>query len=179
MRLLDMKFWCMSLLQATQAVVMAIFSHWQSSPMASHWSVTLTSSIRNAVGLCELSSSSNSLNCSGVGCSMPALNIRWHLGSNILNLPSILIVFPPSFKELEEKESPCKPTALRMDDVDVTGQCKAMGEECQWEQIAVTTACVACNSVMHVMCGVKFDDGEGLEDEACYKCHNCNDVKAC
>jgi len=53
---------------------------------------------------------------------------------------------PPSFKELEEKESPRKPTALRMDDVDVTGQCKAMGEDCQWEQIAVTTACVACNS---------------------------------
>jgi len=70
---------------------------------------------------------------------------------------------PPSFKELEEKDSPRKPTALRMDDVNVTGQCKAMGEECQWEQIAVTTVCVACNSAIHVMCGVKFDDGEGLD----------------
>jgi len=38
---------------------------------------------------------------------------------------------PPSFKELEEKESLHKPTALRMDDVDVTGHCKAMGEDCQ------------------------------------------------
>jgi len=86
---------------------------------------------------------------------------------------------PPNFKELEEKESPRKPTALGMDDVKVTGQCKALGEECQWENIAVTTACVACNNTMHVMCGVKFDDGEGLDDEAHYKCHNCNDVKAC
>jgi len=83
---------CMALLQATQAVVTAMSCHWQSSPMASHWPVTSTSSIRNTVGLHELSSSSNSLNFGGVGCSMPALNIRWHLGSNILNLSSTLIV---------------------------------------------------------------------------------------
>jgi len=38
---------------------------------------------------------------------------------------------PPKFKELEEEESSRKPTALRMDDVEVTGQCKAMGEDCQ------------------------------------------------
>jgi len=88
---------------------------------------------------------------------------------------------PPKFKELEEEGSSRKPTALRMDDVEVTGQCEAMGEECQWEHIAVTTACVACSNAMHVMCGVKsrFDDGEGLEGEARYKCHNCNDVKEC
>jgi len=85
---------------------------------------------------------------------------------------------PPNFKELEEKESPRKPKTLRMDDVEVTGQRKAMGEECQWENIAVTTACVACNNVMHVMCGEKLDDGKGLEDKAHYKCYNCNDVKA-
>jgi len=34
----------------------------------------------------------------------------------------IVHLTPPSFKELEEKESPCKPTALRMDGVDITGQ---------------------------------------------------------
>jgi len=87
---------------------------------------------------------------------------------------------PPKFKELEEEESLCKPTALRMDDVEVTGQCDTMGEDCQWQDIAVTTACcMACNNTMHVMCGVKFDDGEGLEDAPCYKCHNCSDVKEC
>jgi len=83
---------------------------------------------------------------------------------------------PPKFKELDEEESSCKPTVLRMDDVEVTGQCEAMGEDCQWQDIAVTTACVACNNAMHVMCGVKFDDGEGFEDEARCKCHNCNNV---
>jgi len=86
---------------------------------------------------------------------------------------------PPKFKELEEEESSCKPTALWMDDVKVTGQCEAMGDECQREKIAVTTACVACNNTMHVMCGVKFDDGKGLEDKDLHKCHNCNDVKEC
>jgi len=83
---------------------------------------------------------------------------------------------PPKFKELEEEKSLRKLTVLLMDDVKVTGQCKAMGEDCWWEDIAVTTACVACNNAMHVMCGVKFDDGEGLEDEARYKCSNCNKV---
>jgi len=86
---------------------------------------------------------------------------------------------PPKSKEVEEKESSRKPTALRMGDVEATGQCEAMGENCQWQDIAVTAECVSCSAAIHVMCGVKFDDGEGLEDEACYKCHNCNDVKQC
>jgi len=83
---------------------------------------------------------------------------------------------PPKFSDLEPKESLRNLTALWMDDVEVTGQCKAMGEDCQWEDNAVTAACAACNNAMHVMCGVKFDDGEGLEDEAHYKSHNYNDV---
>jgi len=83
---------------------------------------------------------------------------------------------PPKCLELESEESLCKPTTLQMDDVEVTGQCEAMGKDCQWQDIAITTACMACNNTMHVMDGVKFDDGEGLEDEALYKCHSCNDV---
>jgi len=125
--------------------------------------------------------------CRGTCSSCPAMKTIRVDGKFIMFDPRFYRMFkagiehptPPSFKELEEKESPRKPTTLRMDDVDITGQCEALGEECQWEQIAVTTACVACNNAMHVMCGVKFDDGEGLEDEARYKCHNCNDVKAC
>jgi len=86
---------------------------------------------------------------------------------------------PPKFKGVEEKESSRKPTALRMGDVEATGQCEAMGEDCQWQELPITTECVSCNGAMHVMCGAKFDDGEGLEDEVRYKCHNCNDVKQC
>ena len=69
--------------------------------------------------------------------------------------PGIEHSTPPSFKELEEKESPRKPKTLRKDDVDVTGQCKALGVECEWKQIAVTTACAACNNAMHAICGVR------------------------
>jgi len=64
---------------------------------------------------------------------------------------------------VEEDEA----TVVDTDDEDSPpgGRCfRCLGEECQWENIAVTTACVACNNTMCVMCGVKFDDGEGLDD---------------
>jgi len=58
---------------------------------------------------------------------------------------------PPKFKGVEEKESSRKPTALMMGDVEATGQCEAMGEDCQWQELPITTECVSCNGTMQCM----------------------------
>jgi len=47
-------------------------------------------------------------------------------------------------------ESAGKQSTLQMVDAGVTCQCKAMDENCQWQDIVITTACMACNSNTHM-----------------------------
>lgn len=85
---------------------------------------------------------------------------------------------PAKIVEQERKEAVRKPTALNMEKDDPKGKCKAMGDGCEWEDIAITAVCVQCEKSMHVMCVDKFDDGEALDGEALHKCKNCSSVNA-
>jgi len=80
---------------------------------------------------------------------------KWHDG---IEHPT-----PAAFKTPEKKKVAQKPTALNMNKDDPKGQCEAMGDDCEWEEIASTTACVQCKKSMHAMCGDKFDDGKTLD----------------
>jgi len=80
---------------------------------------------------------------------------KWHDG---IEHPT-----PAAFKTPEKKKVARKPTALNMNKDDPKGQCEAMGDDCEWEEIASTTACVQCKKSMHAMCGDKFDDGKTLD----------------
>ena len=91
------------------------------------------------------------------------------------------IAYPTPAKNAEElksreeaKEEAHKPRALKMGNGGE--KCDAMGEKCEWSDLAVDTTCVVCKKSMHRMCGDKFDDGVELEDEVRFKCDKCSAV---
>ena len=71
------------------------------------------------------------------------------------------------------EESAGKQTALKMN-----AGCKALGDKCEWAEHEASTTCVECKKEMHVMCGIKVDDGNELEGEALFKCKSCSSSNA-
>ena len=90
------------------------------------------------------------------------------------------IPFPSPVKTVDnenEEEQVGMGLALELSENDGgDGKCEALGNDCQWQELSAGAVCVACHKSMHTLCGEKFDDGVGLEDEVHFKCNSCAKV---